>query len=158
MKPQEIRSGVDVEYQNLLDLLGRTAKYLEGLNIDPNLLKSYKKLLRYLRSRPSETIPEILRETAPTNAKVANRIQPDLSEEEIRSMTTEKILELASNEKTPRKHLEKIAAVKFGMTKGGLSALQNRAALAEKIRTLIRNESTHDSITRAAGPQGTGRP
>jgi hypothetical protein len=151
MKQQENRPDVEVEYQNLLDMLARTAKYLEGLNIDPNLLKSYKQLLRFLRSRPAEAIPEILRQTSPAHAKAANRLQPDLSELEICAMTIEKILELASNETTPRKHLEQIAAVRFGMTKGGLSALQNRPALAEKIRTLIRNENTHDSITRAAG-------
>jgi vacuolar-type H+-ATPase subunit I/STV1 len=158
MKPHKPRSDLDAEYQKLLDMLSRTAKYLEGLNIDSNLLKSYKQLLRFLRSRPAEAIPEILRQTAPAHSNAAKGLQPDLLEQEIRAMTVERILELASNEKTPRKHLEQIASVRFSMTKGGLSALQNRSALAEKIRTLIRNENTHDSITRAAGQQGSGQP
>ena len=151
MKTQENVSDLDIEYKNLLNILDRTSKYLEGLNIDPNLLKTYKKLLRYLRSRPAETISDILRETVSTNQNKLKRIQPDLSMPEIQAMTIVKILDLASNKETPRKYLEQIAAVRFGVTKGGLSVLQNRHALSEKIRTLVRNENTHESITRAAG-------
>jgi hypothetical protein len=132
-------------------MLGRTAKYLEELKIDPTLLSSYKKLLRFLRSRPPEAILEILRETVPTRQKVAKKLQPDLSDQEIHAMSIEKIIDLASNVETPRKHLERIASVRFGVTPGGLSVLQNRHALSEKIRTLVRNEKTHESITRAAG-------
>jgi hypothetical protein len=95
MKPQENQSDLDVKYQNLLDMLGRTAKYLEELKIDPTLLSSYKKLLRFLRSRPPEAILEILRETVPTRQKVAKKLQPDLSDQEIHAMSIEKIIDLA---------------------------------------------------------------
>jgi len=56
------------------------------------------------------------------------------------------ILDLASNQETSRRLLERIATLRFGVTRGGLSALRNRDALVEKLRTLIGNESTHDSI------------
>jgi hypothetical protein len=155
MKPQEIRSDLNIEYQNLLEVLGHTRKYLEMLNIDPTLLKSYRQLLRFLRSRPAEAIPEILRGTGPSSQKAEKRVQPDLSEEEIRAMPMEKILDLASNKETSRRHLEQIAAVRFGVTRGGLSVLRSRDALGEKIRTLVSNENAHGSITRAAGQHGT---
>jgi hypothetical protein len=79
----------------------------------------------------------------------------DLSEEEIRAMPIEKILDLASNKETSRKHLEQIASVRFGVTRGGLWVLRSRDALGERIRTLVSNENTHGSITRAAGQHGT---
>lgn len=157
MKPQEIQSDLDVKYQKLLDTLSRTAKYLEGLNIDPSLLNSYKKLLRFLRSRPPEAILEILRETDSTSHKIPKKLQPPLSDQEIHAMPIDKILEMASNPETPRKHLEQIASVRFGVTPGGLSVLRNRQALQEKIRTLVSNENAHNSITRAAGQQGAAQ-
>jgi hypothetical protein len=157
MKPQEVPSDSDIQYQRLLAMLGRTEKYLEALNIDPSLLRSYKQLLRFLRSQPPETVAHILYGTVPAGEKVSKKPQPDLSEQEIRAMTIENIVALASNEKTPRRHLEQIATVRFGMTKGGLSALQNRHALLEKLFTLIGNENTHESIARAAGQQVRGR-
>jgi len=157
MKSKQIPSESGIEYQNLLDTMSCTAKYLEGLNVEPTRIKSYKKLLRYLRSLPAETISEILRETVPTSQSPANNDQAQLSEQEIQVMPISKILELASHEETPRKDLERIASVRFGVTKGGLSVLRNRDALREKIRTLVSNEDTHESITRAAGQQGTSR-
>jgi hypothetical protein len=154
MKPQELRSDLDIEYQNLLEVLAHTGKYLEVLNSDPVLLQSYRQLLRFLRSRPPEAIAEILRGTGQSSQKVERKIQPSLSEEEIRAMPIQKILDLASTKETPRKDLEQIASVRFGVTRGGLSALRSRDALGEKIRTLVSNENAHASITRAAGQRG----
>jgi hypothetical protein len=69
--------------------------------------------------RPAEAIPEILRGTGPSSQKAEKKVQPDLSEQEIRAMPIEKILDLASNKETSRKHLEQIASVRFGVTRGG---------------------------------------
>lgn len=155
MKPQELRSDLDIEYQNLLEVLTHTGKYLEALNIDPVLLQSYRQLLRFLRSRSPEAITEILRGTGQSSQKVERKFRPGLSEQEVRAMPIEKLLELASNKETSRKDLEQIASVRFGVTRGGLSVLRSRDALAEKIRTLVSNENAHASITRAAGQGGT---
>ena len=157
MKSNKIRSDLGVEYQNLLNLLARTSKYLEGLNVDPTLLKSYKQLLRYLRTRPAASIPEILGNATCRVEVVGKRDEQQLSDQEILAMTFEQILHLASNPKIPRRHLEKIASARFGVTKGGLSTLRSRDALVEKLRTLIGNEGAHDSITRMAGKQWPGR-
>jgi hypothetical protein len=154
MNSGEKRSGFSGDYQALLILLTRTEKYLEGLNIDPSLLGSYRRLLRYLRAQPAEQISQIIGEARGTAGKTGKKQEPELSAEEIRAMKHENILELASNEGTPRKQLESIAMLRFGVTKGGLSTLRNRDALVEKLRTLIGNEKTHASITRAATRQG----
>ena len=156
MNPKESRSELELEYQKLLRVMRHTAKYLEGLDIDPGVLKSYKQLVHFLRSRPADAISDILRGTSSSNPKSGKEVQADLSEDEIQAMTIEKILDLAYSPETSRKHLEQIASLRFGVTKGGLSALRSRQALGEKIRTLVSNESTHGSITRAAEQHGTG--
>jgi hypothetical protein len=156
MNPEESKSELGIEYQKLLKVLGHTAKYLEGLDIDPSVLKSYRQLVRFLRARPPEAINEILRGTGASHRKSEKEVQTGLSESEIQAMTIEQILDMASNPEASRRHLEQIASVRFGVTKGGLSALRSRQALGEKIRTLVSNESTHGSITRAAEQHGTG--
>ena len=157
MNPEQPRPDLATEYQNLLNMLARTGKYLEGLNADPSLLKSYRRLLRYLRSQPPERIREILGENSRRSEQLGRKYEPELSEQEICAMACATILDLASNQETSRRLLERIATLRFGVTRGGLSALRNRVALVEKLRTLIGNESTHDSITRAAGQQSSGR-
>jgi hypothetical protein len=150
MTPEQIPSDTVAEYQKLLDLLGLTEKYFEDLKIDCSCLKSYKQLLRFLRSLPEESIREVLGGTNATSEKAERRLRPELAEIEVRSMPSDKILELASNQETPRRLLEQIASVRFGVTKGALSALRSRRALAEKITTSVNNEEAHESITRAA--------
>lgn len=144
------QSALEVEYQNLLNVLIRTGKYFEGLDIDPAVLKSYKQLLRYLRARPASSLPEILGGVASTRAGVSTEQKEALSDQEILSMTSERILNLASDREIPRREIERIASVRFGVTRGGLSNLRTRQSLVEKLRTLIQNEGTHESITRAA--------
>lgn len=158
MKSEETRSSdLLLEYQNLLKVLAHTAKYLEGVHADVGILKSYQRLLRYLRSQPADKIPEIL--GAPGRDGKALREPRELqrSDLEISALTFAEILDLASNKETSRKQLERIATVRFGMTRGGLSALRNRDALVEKLRNLVSNENAHDSITRAAGQEPINR-
>lgn len=157
MRPDETRSDLEVEYKSLLTVLIRTGKYLEGLNIDPAVLKSYKQLLRYLRARPATSLPEILGGAAIRRVRVGQASKEKLSDQEILSMNTERILNLAADRDIPRREIERIATVRFGMTRGGLSTLRSRDALVEKLRTLIGNEGTHESITRAAAQQPTVR-
>jgi len=154
MKSEESRPDVVSEYQDLLKLLTLTGKYLEGIRADPVLLKSYSQLLRYLRSRSPECISEILAGTRRPTQKPTTK--PALSDAEICGLSFEDILRLASNPAVPRLQLERIAVVRFSVTRGALTELRSRDALVEKLRTLIANASTHESITRAAGQHGEG--
>jgi hypothetical protein len=65
-------------------------------------------------------------------------------------MTLDEIRERALSKASPRGLLERIASIRFGVTKGAISSLHGRGALVEKILTLIRNEATHTAIERAA--------
>lgn len=145
------------EYQDLLTLLARTEKYLEVAKADAELLKTYKAALRYLRTRPPEVVSEILGARA-RSGKVSRRggFHQIPSDEEIWRLTLDQVLEIARDQDTPRSMLERIAKVRFGVTSGGLSALQNRGALLEKLNTLILNEGTHESIARVAGQRQGG--
>ena len=150
MNSEKNCSDLVIRYQNLLKMMNRTAKYSEEVNADPALVKSYRRLLRYLRSRPPESLHEILGDTTGKSEKAGGKAEPQLSDQEIYEMTFEQILDLGMNQETPRKWLERIATVRFGVTRGGLSALRTREALVAKIRTLIDNESAHDSIRRVS--------
>jgi hypothetical protein len=150
MKPKDAPEDIEPEYQKLLALLSATLRYLEGIGADPNVLNSYRRLLRYLRSRQSVAIAEILGEPASKKKKSTDTSLPPPSDDDVVRMTPARIVELASNPDIPRAHLEKIAIVRFGMTKGGISSLRSRSALIDKLRTLIGNEGAHDAIARVA--------
>jgi hypothetical protein len=155
MSRNETRLPIEVEYEKVLKILSLTEKYLLGLNTDSATLTSFRKLLRYLRSRPATSIPEIIGGVSSKKGSVPQKV--GLSDEAIRSMSVETILDLASDKGVPRRQIERIASVRFGMTRGGLSTLRSRDALVEKLRTLIGNEVTHESITRAATQQLSSR-
>ncbi len=151
MRSGDERQPLETQYEKLLEVLTRTGKYLEGLEIDPSVLKSYKALLRYLRAQPSTRLPEMIGDAGSKKRSAAHKDR--LSDDEIRSMSVARIDELASDKEVPRSEIERIAVVRFGMTAGGLSNLRSRDALAAKLRTLIENETTHESIARAAAPR-----
>lgn len=139
-----------IEPRDLLHLLSRTEKYFEDIKIAPDLLLSYKKLVRYLRSQPKEKLCKILG-LLPTKDETETGVSKgEMSAAKIAAMDSEEILRLARNPDFPRKQLERIAALRFGVTKGALSALRNKEALVEKINSLVENEATHESITRVA--------
>lgn len=150
MRQKDAPPNIALDYQKLISLLSSTLKYVEGLGADPSVIDSYKRLLRYLRSRQPSAIAEILGNATSKKKAAANKNLPPPSDDEILRMTPDRIVELALNPDIPRPHLERIATIRFGMTKGGLSNLRSRGALLEKLRTLIGNESAHDAIARVA--------
>ena len=153
MKPRQYHSELHAEYKNLLGVLTSTEKYLESLAVDPAIRKSYRQLLRYLRSQSSEGVSAILGQTAGKHRPTQSKPEPTISESEIREMSFEKIREIASDSKISRKLLERIATLRFGVTRGGLSTLRTRDALVGRLQTLVSNEEVHDSIRRAVGEQ-----
>jgi hypothetical protein len=154
MKSKDSPLDLDVEYQRLLRLLASNLKYVEGVGADPKLTESYRRLLRYLRSRPPSTALEILgNATSRKTGAKSGKVIPALSDAEILQMTPDEIIRFGSRPDTPRVHLERIAVLRFGMTRGGISNLRSRDALVEKLITLIRNEGAHDAIARVAVKQ-----
>jgi len=137
-------------YRKVLKILESNLKTIELSGGGVEVLTSYKRLLAYLRTRSPEKIKEILGQHPKTQRLEPEKI-PLPPDEEIRSMNVERVRQLISKEGISRKHLEQIATVRFGVTKGALSTLRARRPLIEKIQSMISNESTHESIVRVAG-------
>jgi len=143
-------------HRELLSLFERTYKYLDSVHADRSLLDAYKRLLRYLLNRPDETVYQILGNPSHSLSMPVREPALGLTDQEINCLTGERIQELASDPKLRRKDLERIAAIRFGVSKGALSSLRSRRALLDKLATLIGNEQTHESIGRAAGNEFRG--
>jgi hypothetical protein len=140
---------INRRYRELLALHERTLKYLQSIEFDPELLDTYRTVLHHLRTRTDEQIHSILE--LGTRQKVQKRetATDDPADIAIERMTLDQVREHVTRESTSRRLLERIAAIRFGVTRGAISSAKSRDALIEKITTLVRNEDTHGSITRA---------
>jgi hypothetical protein len=136
-------------YRELLALHERTLKYLQAIKIDPELLDIYKAVLHHLRTRTDEQIPAILGMGGKQKAQKRDAALNDPTDVAIERLTLDQVREHVTRESTSRRLLERIAAIRFGVTRGAISSTKSRDALVEKITTLIRNEGTHGAITRA---------
>jgi hypothetical protein len=137
------------QFKDLLALHERTLKYLESNKSDAVLIQNYKKLQSYLRNLSDDEIFTILNSKSKKSA--SNFVQPinELQDNEIEKLTIEQVKEEILNDKISKKYLDRIAGIRFGVTKSGASSL-NREALIEKLQVLISNEKTHDTIARLA--------
>ena len=138
------------QFKDLLSLHDRTLKYLESNKSDSVLIRDYKCLQSYLRNLSDDEIFTIL--TPKAKKALSTRTQPisELEDCQIENLTVEQVEEELLKDKVTRKYLERIAIVRFGASKGGVSSLRNREAVIEKLHTLINNEQTHKTIARLA--------
>jgi hypothetical protein len=141
-------------FKDLLSLHERTLKYLESNKSDSVLIRDYKCLQSYLRNLSDDESYTIL--TPKAKKLISNRTQPinELEDHQIKDLTTEQVEQEISKDKISRKYLERIAIVRFGASKGGITSLRNREAVIEKLHTLISNEQTHETIARVASGYG----
>lgn len=138
------------QFKEVLALHDRTLRYLESNRIDGTLLKNYKKLQSYLLNISEDDICKIL-EAKPKRLPSKEIISiNELEDHEIEQLTAEQVKEEILKDKASRKYLERIAIIRFGVTKGGASSIPNKEALLEKLQTLISNEQTHETIARLA--------
>lgn len=138
-------------YAEIVSLLEKNLRYLESLGMGEDTLRDYRRVLSHLRSRSQSEIGRILGGAAKT--KPSTKTEPDLSDEEISRLKSDQIKRWLSKEKVTRVFLERLASIRFGVTKGALSALRSRESLVEKIQTLLANEGTHEAISQAASAQ-----
>lgn len=139
------------QFKDVLLLHERTLRYLESSKSDPNLLKNYKLVNSYLKNLDDSEICSILAPKVKKSAPAKAQQPHELEDNQIESLTIENIEEILMRGNSPRKYLERIAVVKFGVSKGGVSSLPNRDAVIEKIHTMINNEQSHKTIAKLAG-------
>ena len=138
-------------FKEVVSLLEKNLKYLELVNLNPTTAKAYKKTITYLKRRTDKEIASILGISKQKARPATKQSDPEMSDEEILSLTGEKIKAVLSSTTVSRKFLEQLASVRFGVSTGALSVLRNRNALVDKLKTLVGHEVTHDAILRAIG-------
>lgn len=144
-------------YAEVLSLLEKNLRYIESLGIGEARLQDYRKILSHLRTKSPTDIGKILGNKAAKKRQKRDE-EPNLTDEEISRLKGEQIELHLDAQKLSRSFLERLASVRFGVTKGALSMLRSREALTDKIRTLLTHESTHEAISRAALGQPDANP
>lgn len=139
-------------FAEVLGLLEKNLRYLESLGVKETTTEDYRKVLAYLRTRSPSEVSKIFSKD-PIRRKPKVSLDPILTDEEISQLGPEQIRKFLVEETISRMFIERLAAARFGVTKGALSTLRSRNALTEKIQTLLSHEGTHEVISRAASGQ-----
>lgn len=160
MSDQSANRNVLQEFAEVISLLEKNWKYVDSLGMDSTTIQDYRKVISFLKSRSEPEIRSIL--LARASAKKESKNQDStLTDAEIVDLCAEKIKALISAPDSGRKLLERIATLRFAVTRGALSNLRTRDALRDKLTTLLSNEGAHAAIARliasqepANGPDG----
>lgn len=116
---------------------------------DEIVLKQYAALLRFLRSK-TQFLEELVQ---PKRRPDTPGLFPTLSEDELRTSSLDDIDKLVGDDATARKDLEYIATQRFSVPRGSMRSFSNKQMLVDKLRTLIANERTHETIGAVARRQ-----
>ncbi len=147
--PDEKESGV------LLKVLTAHYHALAAARSDETLLKQFAALLRFIKSGNAG----FLHDAAHTKRGSDTRKPlPTLSDEDLRKASLDDLEKLVNDEATPRKDLEKIAIQRFSVPRGSMRSFSNKQMLVDKLRTLIGNERTHETIGAVARGQAKDKP
>ncbi|MFA4902562.1 MAG: hypothetical protein WC600_07430 [Desulfobaccales bacterium] len=141
-------------FKKLLKILKLNFEYLERANADQNLLAVYGTLLEYLGNIKYQDLINFLSRKQ-DRTLFGQQLRTELSEQEISRLSLDDINSIIHDRENTRKDLERIAILRFGMTKGETSKIKNKEILIERLQALIDNERTHESISRQAGKNQT---
>jgi hypothetical protein len=130
---------------DLLKVLTAHYNSLVSARSDESLVREYAALLRFLRSTHGKAIIGKKQRTGSSAQR-----PPNVTAEQLRTASLDDIERLVINVETPRKDLEFIAIERFSVPRGSMRSFSNRQMLVDKLRTLIANERTHQTITAVA--------
>lgn len=140
---------VNDNYKFLLSILARHLQYLESVKADPELLKVFDHVLRYLNATPYRNMLEGqigYQYWAPHYKTPDNSIL----DQNISQLSLEEVQRIIKDERSTRRYLEEIGIFRFGMTKSDVSKTKNKRILIDRLKSIIDNEMTHESIGRQA--------
>jgi hypothetical protein len=149
MKRKNTADSTEDQYYRALGLLDDTSKYLKNAGSDIDLLHTVGQLVKYLRGKSRTEIHTILGSIEKKQAVINCAIELE-TEEQISNLTADQLRQRLDDAKVPRKTLERIAKIRFGVSIGALSTLRDKKSLHDKLLTLIANEVTHESIAKLA--------
>lgn len=143
-------SGASSErFEGVFLLLDECAKFLGSVGADEASLRDLKRVISYLKKIPDDDRRAILETGRVRNVQMSKKGTEELSEERTKALSLSEIEDLLVQTGLTRAQLERVATLRFGMSKGALSPLP-REALIDKLRTLVGHEGTHESIARVA--------
>jgi hypothetical protein len=140
--------GMSSRYKDVVTVFEKNLKYLESVGVDLQLLQDYKKVISYLKGKSLVEAFSIL-DKKPQRGGGRKDAISSMTSEEIARLTLKDIKQKISSPEVTRASIEKVASVRFGVTKSGLSSLKSRDALIEKMNNLLSNEGVHEIISRA---------
>lgn len=112
-----------------------------------SVLKEYADLLSALKSGSLSSRDKSLQNKRPDSHPP---LRAHIVEDDIRNASLDGIEKLVANEKTTRKDLELIATLRFSVPHGSMRSYSGKQLLVDKLRTLIRNERAHETISTVA--------
>lgn len=137
-----------VAFKEVIAILEKNGRYLEGVGLDPTTRTAYRRTVAYLKRLHVDEISKILSSRKGTRGTQRRASDPTMSDDELRDLSADQIRDYISSKDISRNFLERMARLRFGMTAGALSAHGSRAALVDKLDTLLGHEGTHEAITR----------
>ena len=144
-----------VAFKEVIAILEKNGRYLEAVGLNPSTRTAYRKTVAYLKRLHVDEIAMILGAGRGTRETRKRFSDPTMSDDELRNLSAEQIQNYISSKDISRSFLERMARLRFGMTAGALSVHGSRAALVDKVKTLLGHEGTHEAITRIIESDGT---
>lgn len=138
--------------ETLLKVLTAHYRALVAARSDETILRQYASLLRILKSKR----PHFLDERGDSKAarSAHSRPLPTINEDELRKASLNDLERIVTDAGTARKDLEFIAIRRFSVPHGSMRSFSNKEMLVDKLRSLIGNERTHETIGGVAREQG----
>jgi hypothetical protein len=143
----------ETESGTLLRVLTAQYNALVAAGAGEPLLREYSALLRFWRLNRDIVLR---RATHATGHPEWTSSLPSTSDEQLRSASLSEIEKLVNREDISRKELEHVAIQRFSVPRGSMRSFSNRQMLLDKLRTLIGNERTHQTISSVA--RGEAKP
>jgi hypothetical protein len=146
VKGKKIANGeITADARLLNKSLSNVLRGLDMANSDPALRLAYRLLLEFLSSNDNQKLVFGRREIGEHKShSTVCTVDDDLA-----SLSIEDLEKILSTDDVSKAYLSKIAAIRFSVTRGALSKL-SREALHLKLRNLVENEKTHQTISRVA--------
>jgi len=144
-----VRELADGRVDKLVQILAEQRRVLEAAGCDDRIIDDYAALIRFLK----RTNPAELGRIFSKRSGEQTSLETERSEAELANMSAGEVESLISDDATPRKFLERVAIHRFQVPKGSMRSFANKAALVEKLLTLLRNERAHTTIETVARGQ-----
>jgi hypothetical protein len=136
------------DLQTFLRYLDLQYNSLRTAGADNCTLTYFSELIKYLKSRTKKEKNAIFPSSEQMFTKEPEESGLTMPDNIIRDWPLERVETLILENDIGRKDLERVAKIRFGLTKGAISSLTSKEALKHKLETLARNERGHDSIKR----------